>query len=162
MRHSKSSWKDNLPDHERPLAGRGRRDGLAAGQLLARLGLEPDRTVCSTSTRTRQTWERLVAAGAQVEPVEYSSDIYHAYGADLVRIIQDTPEDIETLLLIGHWPAVQDVVGLLATPDPTCEHWRSMIEKFPTSALAIVQLPGEWSKAGNRTGQLVAFHVPRG
>jgi len=162
MRDSKSSWKDNLPDHERPLAGRGRRDGKAAGELFERIGVRPDLVLCSTSTRTRQTWDRLQLGGARVEPVEYRPDVYHAAGADLLGIVRDTPDEVRTLLLISHWPAVQELVELLATPDPTDENWRSLSEKFPTSALAIVQLPGQWADAGKRDADLLAFHVPRG
>ncbi|MGJ3508552.1 SixA phosphatase family protein [Enemella sp. A6] len=162
MRHSKSSWKDNLPDHERPLAGRGRRDGKAAGELFERLGLRPDLVLCSTSTRTRQTLERLVLGGAEAEPVHYSEAIYDADGSDLLEVIRDTPAEVRTLLLIGHWPAVQDVVGLLATPDATDENWRALCEKFPTSALAVVGVPGGWDEAGDGKGRLLGFHVPRG
>ncbi|MBK8462134.1 MAG: histidine phosphatase family protein [Nigerium sp.] len=34
-RHAKSSWATNDPDLARPLSGRGKRDGLAAGRRLA-------------------------------------------------------------------------------------------------------------------------------
>lgn len=161
MRHAKSSWKDNLPDHERPLSGRGRRDGLAAGQLFTRLGLVPDQVYCSTSVRTRQTRERLAAGGAQVEPVRFSADLYHAGGEALVEFVQKILDSVHTALVIGHWPAVQDVVSALAPFEPN-EHWRSLLEKFPTSALAIIDLPGAWGQAGDRTGALQSFHIPRG
>lgn len=161
LRHAKSSWKDNLPDHERPLSGRGRRDGLAAGALLVRLGIVPDRVYCSTSVRTRQTLERLALGGAQVDPVEFRTEIYHAGGEVLLEVIRQIPDRVQTALVMGHWPAVQDVVSALASFESN-EHWRSLLTKFPTSALAIIDLPGSWAQAGDRTGALQSFHIPRG
>jgi len=52
LRHAKSAWPD-LPDHERPLAKRGRRDAPAAGSWLREADLRPDRVLCSTARRTR-------------------------------------------------------------------------------------------------------------
>ncbi|MFB9579559.1 hypothetical protein [Streptomyces yanii] len=34
LRHAKSAWLDDVADHERPLAPRGRRDAPAAGPWL--------------------------------------------------------------------------------------------------------------------------------
>jgi hypothetical protein len=37
-----------------------------------------------------------------------------------------------------------------------------MDNKFPTSALAIVNLPGPWSELGKDRAELGSFLVPRG
>ena len=43
LRHAKSSWADAaLPDHERPLAPRGRRDANLVAGHLRREGIEPE------------------------------------------------------------------------------------------------------------------------
>jgi phosphohistidine phosphatase len=43
LRHAKSSWADpTLPDQERPLAPRGRRDAKLVAKLLARRGTQPE------------------------------------------------------------------------------------------------------------------------
>ena len=59
LRHAKSDWPD-VPDQERPLAKRGRRDAPVVGRWLRGHGYLPDTVICSVARRTRQTW-KLVA-----------------------------------------------------------------------------------------------------
>ena len=56
MRHAKSDWPPGVPDRERPLTKRGRRDATAAGDWLQEQGYVPDRVVVSPAQRTRETW----------------------------------------------------------------------------------------------------------
>ena len=57
LRHAKSAWPEDVPDHERPLAPRGRRAALAAGGWLRKADDAPDRVPCSTARRARETWQ---------------------------------------------------------------------------------------------------------
>src|SRR6266508_2923118 len=57
LRHAKSDWPDGVPDAERPLAGRGRREAPLVGRWLRESGHIPDLVVCSPALRARQTWE---------------------------------------------------------------------------------------------------------
>ena len=59
LRHAKAEWSRES-DHERPLAERGRQDAPAAGRRLAHSGTAPDLALCSTATRTRETWKLAV------------------------------------------------------------------------------------------------------
>ncbi|WP_230211275.1 SixA phosphatase family protein [Streptomyces kaniharaensis] len=63
LRHAKSAWPPDVPDWERPLGPRGRRDAPEAGRWLRRRGLVPDTVVCSPARRARETWE---LAGAEL------------------------------------------------------------------------------------------------
>ena len=45
LRHAKSAWPDDVPDHDRPLAPRGRRDAPAAGGWLRKADYVPDRVL---------------------------------------------------------------------------------------------------------------------
>ena len=56
LRHAKADWPP-VPDHERPLADRGRLDAADAGRRLADDGIALDLALCSTSARTRETWK---------------------------------------------------------------------------------------------------------
>jgi phosphohistidine phosphatase len=63
LRHAKSSWKDaSLPDHDRPLAGRGRRAAKAIARHLRDQGIEPELVLCSSARRARETFERIEPA----------------------------------------------------------------------------------------------------
>ena len=75
LRHAKSAWPD-VADHERPLARRGRKDAPVAGRWLRAAGLVPDRVVCSTAKRARQTWQ-LAAAELEASPaVSFDRQVY--------------------------------------------------------------------------------------
>lgn len=162
LRHAKSSWEEPLPDHERPLATRGIRDATATGRLLADRGWRPDLVLCSTSVRTRQTWIRASAAGAQAGEVRLVDAIYEASAARLLSLVQQTPEQIASLMLIGHGPGLPGLAELVgARPEPT-EAWARMDAKYPTSGLAVLRLPGPWTEARPGGGKLADFLVPRG
>jgi len=62
VRHAKSAYPYGVPDHDRPLAGKGRRNAQAVGAWFVGEGPRPDLVICSDAQRARHTWE-IVAAG---------------------------------------------------------------------------------------------------
>ena len=63
LRHAKSSWKDtSLPDHDRPLAGRGRRAAKAIARHMQDHGIERELVLCATAQRARETLDRIEPA----------------------------------------------------------------------------------------------------
>ncbi|MFJ2246618.1 SixA phosphatase family protein [Streptomyces sp. NPDC087862] len=161
LRHAKSAWPEGVPDHERPLAGRGRRDAPAAGRLLHETGRVPDLVVCSTARRTRETWD-LVAAQLSASPeVVFEQRVYGASVPALIGVLRDVPERQRTVLLIGHHPGVQELVLSLAG-DGDAEAFGRARVKFPTSAVAVLELPGPWARLAPGAAELTDFAVPRG
>ncbi|MFF2897711.1 SixA phosphatase family protein [Streptomyces sp. NPDC057966] len=161
LRHAKSAWPMGVPDPERPLAGRGRRYAPAAGRRLREARCVPDLVICSTSRRTRETWD-LVAAQLGASPeVVFEPRVYEASAAALVSVVRDVPERRRTVLLIGHQPGVQDLVLSLAGGGDE-EALARARGKFPTSAVAVLAVPGAWSRLAPGTSTLVDFAVPRG
>lgn len=161
VRHAKSSWEHDVDDHERPLSGRGRRDADALGRLLTQHGIKPDLVLCSTATRTRETWERAVAAGATSGEVRLVRGIYHAWVPELVRLVRETPEETATVLVLGHSPGIPDLVEHVCVRTDSSS-WAQLDEKYPTSALAVITLPGPWRDLGRATADLVSITIPRG
>ena len=161
VRHAKSSWDFDVDDHERPLSARGRRDAEALGRLLSQRSLRPDLVLCSTATRTRQTWDYAKAGGATSGDVRYLRDIYHAWVPELLSLIREVPDEIRTLLVLGHAPGIPDLVEHLCIRTDSPD-WTQMDNKFPTSALAIVKVPGPWAELGKDRAELGSFIVPRG
>src|SRR4029453_19144087 len=148
VRHAKSSWDFDVDDHERPLSARGRRDAEALGQLLTQRSLRPDLVLCSTATRTRQTWEYAKAGGASSGEVQYLREIYHAWVPELLAMIREVPDEIHTLLVLGHAPGIPDLVEHVCVRNDSSD-WIHMDSKFPTSALPIVTFQGPgyaWGK----------------
>ncbi|MFD4868060.1 SixA phosphatase family protein [Streptomyces sp. NPDC058412] len=160
LRHAKSAWPD-VPDSERPLAARGRRDAPAAGRWLRETDCVPDLVVCSTACRTRETWD-LVAAelGAAPAPVIYEARLYGASAAELLGVVREIPAQVRTLMLIGHNPGVQELVLSLAgeADGYVLQQTRT---KFPTSAIAVLRVPG-WASLESGAARLTDMVVPRG
>ncbi|WP_152363276.1 SixA phosphatase family protein [Microlunatus speluncae] len=161
-RHAKSKWGLEVDDHDRPLSGRGRRDGVALGEFLAGNGYKPDIVICSTATRARQTWERAVLGGAVAREVRYDDRIYEAWAGALAKLVRRLPEDAETALLIGHSPGLPELARLLADRRGQKKAWTRLETKYPTSGLAILQTDLDWSEAHPGTAVLSDFVVPRG
>lgn len=161
VRHAKSSWDHDVDDHDRPLSGRGRRDADALGRLLVEQGLQPDLVLCSTAARTQETWERARAVGAKAGEVRLVRGIYHAWVPELVRIVRETPEEVATLLMLGHAPGIPDLVEHVCVATGSAD-WVQMEQKYPTSGTAVVALSGPWRELGRASADLLRFTIPRG
>ncbi|GAA0927006.1 histidine phosphatase family protein [Pseudonocardia zijingensis] len=152
LRHAKSAWPDGVPDAERPLNPRGRRDAPAAGRWIREHVGHLDAVICSPAARTRQTW-RLVAAELDGPPDAVFDDrIYEAGVGSLRAVVGEFPDDVGTALLVGHNPGVAGLVGALTGEEP----------EMKTSAIAVVELDGPWSGAEPGRARLVEYATPRG
>jgi phosphohistidine phosphatase len=148
LRHSKAASPIGIPDVERPLAGRGRKDAEKVGDELRAAGRVPDRVICSTALRTRQTLDGL---GLDA-PVDFESRVYDNDADEILDLLREQSE--ETLLLIGHNPSMHLlVVGL--TGGGVDDH-------FPTSATAVIEFDGGWENLWPGAGRLVSLWTPRG
>ena len=123
LRHAKSSWKDeSLADRDRPLAGRGRRAAAAMAEHFAAQGIVPGLVLCSTAVRTHQTYARLELGDV---PVRYEPGIYGASADELLTLLRTVPDTVDTLLMIGHNPGLEDLALLLARPSTSASARRS-------------------------------------
>ncbi|MEV7689309.1 SixA phosphatase family protein [Streptomyces bungoensis] len=162
LRHAKSAWPEGVADHRRPLAPRGLRDAPAAGRALAEADCLPDLALCSTAARARRTWELASAEWGTPPPVRYDRRLYAATAPELLEVVRETPREVETLLLVGHNPGLQELVLSLADDglDDTLDQVHA---KFPTSAIAVLAWRGTgWTALGPGTALLTSFTVPRG
>lgn len=161
LRHAKSSWKVPDPDHARGLNKRGQRDGVAAGEWLAEQVGPIDHVLCSTAKRTRLTWERAQLGGASSRTISFHDQMYEAPVTAFRELITGLDENIDTALFLGHWPGVEDLVNTLAPRDGH-PGWAQIDEKFPTGAIAVLEIPGAWAELGRDFARLADFVVPRG
>jgi phosphohistidine phosphatase len=161
LRHAKSSWDDpDLPDRLRPLAPRGIRATRAMARHLRAAGVAPDLVLCSPARRAVQTWEGVAAGVPPDTAVETGETIYHADGDELLARLREVPSGIGSVLLVGHNPALQDLaVDLVGSGDPRVRE--RLVTKFPTGALATLDVPGEWHDLTSGAASLLAFVVPR-
>ncbi len=151
LRHAKSDWPD-VPDRERPLAKRGRRDAPVVGRWLRERGYVPDTVICSDAVRTRQTWV-LVAKKLDGSPsVTFEPRAYDASAQTLLYLARELPGGCRAALLIGHDPGIPD---LAASLDSEESHLR-----FPTAAVAVLEFDGDWPDLAPGHSRLLDFAVP--
>lgn len=158
LRHAKSDYPAGTADHDRPLAPRGVREAALAGDWLRANAPAPDAVLCSTATRTRQTLQR---TGLDA-PVRYVDDLYDAAPGTVIATINTVADDVATLLVIGHEPAMSSVaLGLAGAPGTDASVAQRISEKFPTSGIAVVHVPGRWADVQLGSAALVDFAIPR-
>ncbi|MGW0712773.1 SixA phosphatase family protein [Streptomyces sp. NPDC002643] len=162
LRHAKSAWPEGVPDHDRPLASRGRRDAPVAGRVLAETDCLPDLALCSTAVRARQTWESVSAHLGTPPPVRYESRMYGADVDELLDVLHEVPDEVRTLLLVGHNPGLEELVLDLAG-EALGDALDDVRTKFPTSAIAFLSWHGDsWTSLTPGTALLTDMVVPRG
>jgi phosphohistidine phosphatase len=161
LRHAKSSWKDReLDDFDRPLNGRGRRAARRKGQEISEPGLPLDIKNASPAARVRETIEGVSEHHRLNAPMHFEPRIYMARVAELIELIQAIPDQARSALLVGHNTSAERLVAKLATDDERGLR-RRVEEKFPTAALATIELPIEsWSKIEPECGRIVELIYP--
>ena len=157
LRHAKSAYPAGVVDQDRPLAPRGVREaGLAGNWLRANLPAI-DLVLCSTATRARQT---LARAGVDAA-VRYVERLYGGSPSTLIDEINTVADDVTTLLVVGHEPAISALALDLAGAGTNREAAEQVSKKFPTSGIAVLHVAGRWQQVEPGMAALVNFHVPR-
>ena len=154
MRHAKSSWEEEgVPDHDRPLNGRGKRDSPRMGKLIRQLDLVPDLVVTSTAKRAKSTAKRVAEACGYAQKIEESAALYGASTPEWVGVLTKIEETNDRVLGIGHNPGVEEFLEMLIGD----------YEPMPTAALAQVSLPIErWADLVEDTpGELIGLWLPK-
>ena len=163
IRHAKA--EAGAIDLERPLTPRGESDAAAAGRLLARAGVVPDRAVLSPARRARQTWQA-VQAGLAV-PVEVVVDerVYDNDVATLFQIIADVEADagaVGCLALVGHNPSFAEFAITVDDGQGDGEARQRLRAGYPTSGVALFELTGGWDALAPGSATLRSFDIARG
>ena len=163
LRHAKSSWDDpGLDDHERPLAPRGREAVALLANHIRENHIRPAQVLCSSARRTKETLEAVAPEGERlIEP-----ELYGATDAGILERLKQVPDEIDSVMVIGHNPAMQALVLRLAgqdsgqpsEPNPDLE---AVKNKFPTGALATLSFEGAWSELEPGRATLTALVRPR-
>jgi phosphohistidine phosphatase len=155
VRHAKSAWPDGVPDHDRPLAKRGRRDAPAVGRWLADNAVIPEVALVSSARRAVET-AKLISAELSARPRQLvAEEAYGANPAELLDLVHALPAEADVAMLVGHNPGIESLGRLLGQS-------ASGLGEFLTSALAVLEFADDWDLVEPGTGRLIAFAVPRG
>jgi phosphohistidine phosphatase len=108
LRHGEAVPHESKPDADRELTPRGERQSIAAGEGLARLGVEFDACYTSPKVRARDT-ARLACRALNIEPIEDDvlSDGFDR--EDALELLMRHGADAR-VLVVGHDPSFSQVV----------------------------------------------------
>jgi phosphohistidine phosphatase len=145
-----------LPDHDRPLTERGRREAATMGQRVAQRitphGAPPDVLLASSATRARSTAELLAQAlGIARERIVVNERLYNATADELLGEIAQLDAQPQSVMVVAHNPGLTDLA----------HHFASDITHLPTCAVVEVALAVQaWGEIGEAPVAAVRLDVP--
>lgn len=164
LRHAKAETPGELDDFDRALTDRGSLDADAAGAWLADERLQPDLVICSPAKRTRQTWQNAAIALAQggtgqpAPEVHYPDSLYLGRSGEVFDLLHEVPENVRTVLIIGHNPTMSEVSALLLPDD----QYTGTVVEMKTSGLAVHTGAKPWVAVEPGSMRLTRSHTARG
>jgi phosphohistidine phosphatase len=108
LRHGEAVPHESKPDSDRELTARGERQAVAAGEGLARLGVEFAACYTSPKVRARDT-ARLACRALNIDPQEAES-LGDGFESEDARELLLGHDDDARVLAVGHEPSFSQVV----------------------------------------------------
>jgi phosphohistidine phosphatase len=150
LRHAQAvDFASGLTDHQRPLTEEGIEQATAVGNALRARGVSIDLVLCSSATRTRQTWSAL---GLDAR-CELTDEVYNAGSDALLELVRLLDERIGTAMIIGHGPGLPSLAFELAGPGSDQAARDTVSNRYPTATVTGFDVEGPWSDV--QTARLV-------
>ena len=154
LRHAKSDWNDRtLSDFERPLNARGITQVPQIAAVLAAKNNIPQAIVSSPANRAFSTAKGVATLiGINEQQIGSEKRVYEANILTLTYLLQETSNEIDCLLLVGHNPGMSGLVNTLS---------KQKVAPMPTCALVALELDiDEWGKLAPECANLMSVDVP--
>ncbi len=154
MRHGKSYKDSTIADQDRPLKDKGKRSAQRMGLWLLKNGLIPDRILTSPVERALVSAQKTCKVmNKSLNAIVVEDQVYHAGPKQLVDLLQKTPESTSRVLLVGHNPALTQLIESLC--DISFD--KSKGKTLPPAALACLSIPCAWSGLKPAAAQLISI-----
>jgi phosphohistidine phosphatase len=155
IRHAKSSWDDqDASDQDRALANRGQRDLVLLAPHLVGTLRNAGPCYVSPAKRAQETAHNLVTMDLipkhrlRIEQALYTFD-----GDDLVAWLRNRDDADHNLTMIGHNPALLELVNALYQPG---------IPRLPTLGVVALDLDcASWAAVDDGIAQLRCYLYPK-
>ena len=156
VRHAKSSWKyESLSDCERPLRKKGIDDLQNIIEALREKNIHPEMILTSTAVRAIQT-AVLLSQGLDMpqDVLGVRSILYPGCRDQYLDCIRQLPEDLRSVMIVGHHPAVTDTINTLLGEE---------LHRVATSSVHCVRWDeaDSWKQCVSEPGQLVFAFKPK-
>jgi len=163
LRHAKSGWTDReTRDFDRPINARGIRGAELIGKFLKREGVTFDKTIASPALRVVETIDHLENGYGETLSPDWDRRIYLASSITLIDVLHGIDDGVNHALMVGHNPGMEDLVFDLVPDDGTSPLRDEVEVKFPTAALAVLELDVEsWADVANKCAKMTDLVRPR-
>jgi phosphohistidine phosphatase len=150
VRHAKSSWKYDVDDHQRPLKGRGKRDGELISEHVKDLVPPPQKIVTSDANRARTTAAYFKDAfGIADAAYELNHNLYDFSGQQVMKIIKNLDNSLDIVMIVGHNHAFTSIVNMLGN---------QYIENLPTCGFVAIEFEEDsWDAISTGTTRHAIF-----
>lgn len=148
IRHGKSLYDEYVAnDIERHLAARGYHDVEQTAAWLKNNSIFPDAMVTSPAIRAYSTCLIIANHFAfDLNNITIKGAIYEASDNALMYVINELPNEAQTIFLFGHNPSLTSIVGKLTTQE---------LGHIPTSAIAVIDFENvTWNEIKLHSGRL--------
>ncbi|HZK08867.1 MAG TPA: histidine phosphatase family protein [Bacteroidales bacterium] len=154
VRHAKSSWDSpQLEDYERPVIPKGFKRTERIIKFLQESGVKVDLLYASHAVRAAETARMLgPALGVEVDQIITEPEIYHGGTNALSNLIYGLPNDVSSVMIVGHNPVVSDFAN---------EYADQHIDWLPTSAVVALRFETDaWEKIDQAKVETVFVVTP--
>ncbi len=153
-RHGKSSWDYlEVSDIDRPLKERGIKNVYEIAEKMLNRKIIPEMIISSPACRAIHT--AIIFMRVMSIPDHHllvNSDIYHADVDDLMKIINQTNNDIRNLMIVGHNPTFTELVNYLSDLG---------ISNIPTAGSVILEFKiSDWKDIDKKNYYLGIYEFP--
>ncbi len=131
IRHAKSSWEFDVSDEKRPLNQRGLSDADLVGKELKTVIKSIDRVLSSPAERAYST-AKIVLSHLDIPESLFGleSRLYDFGGNQVIEVIKNCGDEINTLMIFGHNHAFTSIANLYGNEN---------IENVPTAGVVVIQ-----------------------
>lgn len=156
LRHAKAEAHDlKKNDHERRLIDKGIRHAEKMAKLVDTFRFKPEAIVTSSAARAAETAAIFADTLGLKNQLTVNDVLYSASQQVYLQTIQQLPDDLDNVMIVGHNPVLEDLLVSLSSRSPFhC--------KMPTCGLAVVHFHVTlWSEIRPATGIMRVLLYPK-
>jgi len=151
IRHAKSSWEDtSLPDLDRPLNKRGKKEASSLGKLLKEKQIIPQLLVSSPAKRAKKTAIKIARElDYKKRNIQTSDYIYSERIPDIIHFIHSIPKTQNKVFIVGHSPCLLLLANHLVGSQ--CNHLK-------TCGFILIEFKiKSWTEVAENTGKIITL-----
>lgn len=151
IRHAKATHEGGFIDFERPLTSRGVEDAGFMAEKIKAKQIIPELLIASPALRTLATAD-IFSQHLPITKPQTDKSIYDASDTTLLRVINNFPDDVDFIGLVGHNPGISQILYYLT----------GKVQDMATSGVALIEFDiDSWAEVSGGTGKLVNYSSPK-